>query len=86
MRPSFKLLQSGEAFTIEIGNLFYKGELNSFTFTEKDPTETNIRLQIQKLFDIFKNRATTERQKTKIDRFFANVRSKGNMLDLINKQ
>lgn len=84
MRPSLNLSTDGKEFFIEVHNLF--GEFNVYPFEEPEPTEHNIKLHIQRLFDIFKEKAQTEKQRTKVDRFFAEVRNRAGLLDGINIQ
>jgi len=84
MRPSIQILTDGNGYHIKIENLFEKYKV--FSFTEPDPTEHNIKLHIHRLFDILKDKAPTENQKTKIDRFFAEVRNRAGLLDGLNIQ
>ena len=79
MRPSLNLSTDGKEFFIEVHNLF--GEFNVYPFEEPEPTEHNIKLHIHRLFDIFKEKTQTEKQRIKVDRFFAQVRNDGRLLD-----
>jgi len=80
MRPKLSISTNGEEYFIYIDNLF--GDSSQvFSFTEPDPTEHNIKLHIHRLFDILRGKAPTEKQKTKIDRFFSEVRNRAGLLD-----
>ena len=79
MRPNIQISADGNGYHIKIKNLFEKDKV--FNFTEPDPSEHNIKLHIHRLFDILRDKAPTEKQKTKIDRFFAEVRNRAGLLD-----
>jgi len=76
MRPNIHISTDGKEYHIKIENLFEKQTSQVFSFTEPEPTEHNIKLHIHRLFDILRDKAPTEKQKTKIDRFFAEVRNR----------
>ena len=80
MRPKLFLTTDGHEYFIEVHNLFEKHSWQVFSFTEPEPTEHNIKLHIHRLFDILREKAPTEKQKTKIDRFFAEVRNRAGLL------
>lgn len=82
MRPNIQISTDGNEYHIKIENLFEKDKV--FIFTEPEPTEHNIKLHIHRLFDILKDKAPTEKQKTKIDRFFSEVRNQAGLLDGLN--
>lgn len=82
MRPNIHISTDGSEFHIKIENLFGKDKV--FSFTEPQPTEHNIKLHINRLFDILRDKAPTEKQKTKIDRFFSEVRNRAGLLDGLN--
>jgi len=86
MRPNIHISTDGKEYHIKIENLFEKQTSQVFSFTEPEPTEHNIKLHIHRLFDILKDKAPTENQKTKIDRFFAEVRNRAGLLDGLNIQ
>lgn len=79
MRPNIQISTDGNEYHIKIENLFEKNKV--FSFTEPEPTEHNIKLHIHRLFDILRDKAPTEKQKTKINRFFAEVRNRAGLLD-----
>ncbi len=79
MRPKLSISTDGKEYHIKIENLFEKDQV--FSFTEPEPTEHNIKIQIHRLFDILRLNAQTEKQKTKIDRFFSEVRNRAGLLD-----
>ena len=81
MRPNIHISTDGKEYHIKIENLFEKQTSQVFSFTEPEPTEHNIKLHIHRLFDILREKAPTEKQKTKIDRFFAEVRNRAGLLD-----
>lgn len=81
MRPNIHISTDGKEYHIKIENLFEKQTSQVFSFTEPEPTEHNIKLHIHRLFDILRDKAPTEKQKTKIDRFFAEVRNRAGLLD-----
>lgn len=81
MRPNIQISTDGKEYHIKIENLFEKQTSQVFSFTEPEPTEHNIKLHIHRLFDILRDKAPTEKQKTKIDRFFAEVRNRAGLLD-----
>ena len=84
MRPNIHISTDGKEYHIKIENLFEKQTSQVFSFTEPQPTEHNIKLHIHRLFDILREKAPTEKQKTKIDRFFAEVRNRVGLLDGLN--
>ena len=81
MRPNIHISTDGKEYHIKIENLFEKQTSQVFSFTEPQPTEHNIKLHIHRLFDILREKAPTEKQKAKIDRFFAEVRNRAGLLD-----
>jgi len=81
MRPNIHISTDGKEYHIKIENLFEKQTSQVFSFTEPEPTEHNIKLHIHRLFDILRDKAPTEKQKTKIDRFFSEVRNRAGLLD-----
>jgi len=81
MRPNIHISTDGKEYHIKIENLFEKQTSQVFSFTEPEPTEHNIKLHIHRLFDILRDKAPTEKQKTKINRFFAEVRNRAGLLD-----
>ena len=81
MRPNIQISTDGNEFFIKLWNVFEKGSFHFLTFEEPEPTEHNIKLHIHRLFDILRDKAPTEKQKTKIDRFFAEVRNRAGLLD-----
>ena len=81
MRPNIQISTDGNEYHIKIENLFEKQTSQVFSFTEPNPTESNIKLHIHRLFDILREKAPTEKQKTKIERFFAEVRNRAGLLD-----
>jgi hypothetical protein len=81
MRPKLLIFADRDKFFIKVDNLFEKQSAQVFSFTEPDPTEHNIKLHIHRLFDILRDKAPTEKQKTKIDRFFSEVRNRSGLLD-----
>ena len=80
MSPNIQISTDGNEYHIKIENLFEKQTSQVFSFTEPEPTEHNIKLHIHRLFDILREKAPTEKQKTKIDRFFAEVRNRAGLL------
>ena len=84
MRPNIQISTDGKEYHIKIENLFEKQTSQVFSFTEPEPTEHNIKLHIHRLFDILRDKAPTEKQKTKIDRFFSEVRNRAGLLDGLN--
>ncbi len=86
MRPNIHISTDGKEYHIKIENLFEKQTSQVFSFTEPEPTEHNIKLHIHRLFDILRDKAPTEKQKTKIDRFFSEVRNRAGLLDGLNDE
>lgn len=84
MRPNIQISYDGNEFFIKLWNVFEKGGFHFLTFEEPQPTEHNIKLHINRLFDILRDKAPTEKQKTKIDRFFSEVRNRAGLLDGLN--
>jgi hypothetical protein len=81
MRPNIQISTDGSEYHIKIENLFEKQTSQVFSFTEPNPTEHNIKLHIHRLFDIFKSKAQTKKQRVRIVRFFAEVRNRAGLLD-----
>lgn len=81
MRPNIQISTDGIEYHIQVDNLFEKQTSQVFSFIEPEPTEHNIKLHIQRLFDILRDKAPTEKQRVKIDRFFADVRNRAGLLD-----
>ena len=79
MRPNPHISTDGKEYHIKIENLFEKQTSQVFSFTEPEPTEHNIKLHIHRLFDILRDKAPTEKQKTKIDRFFSEDRNRAGL-------
>lgn len=82
MRPKLSISTDGNEYHIKIENLFEQYRV--FSFEEPEPTEHNIKLHIHRLFDILRDKAPTEKQKSKIDRFFSEVRNRAGLLDGLN--